>query len=125
MRRNAYRLMLRVKGSERSAEWAGRSVWYDRHVGIVEVAGSNPASSTILMFWFSPCKRPIACFKAFSQIFDAFKPISYAKFANSGFNSIAVLTWVIILLTSTFHTCPLYGWDFIGIAARPYRKRRA
>ncbi len=24
---------------------AGRSVWYDRHVGIVEVAGSNPAQS--------------------------------------------------------------------------------
>jgi hypothetical protein len=28
---------------------AGRSVWYDRHVGIVEVAGSNPASSTTQM----------------------------------------------------------------------------
>lgn len=27
---------------------AGRSVWYDRHVGIVEVPGSNPGSSTIL-----------------------------------------------------------------------------
>ena len=26
---------------------AGRSVWHDRHVGIVEVAGSNPAPSTI------------------------------------------------------------------------------
>jgi integrase len=26
--------------------WASRSVWHDRHVGIVEVAGSNPASST-------------------------------------------------------------------------------
>jgi hypothetical protein len=25
---------------------AGRSVWYDRHVGIVEAAGSNPAQST-------------------------------------------------------------------------------
>ncbi len=25
---------------------AGRSAWYDRHVGIVEVAGSNPAPST-------------------------------------------------------------------------------
>lgn len=24
---------------------AGRSVWYDRHVGIVEAAGSNPAQS--------------------------------------------------------------------------------
>ncbi len=27
-------------------KWASRSAWYDRHVGIVEVAGSNPASST-------------------------------------------------------------------------------
>ena len=26
--------------------WAGRSVWHDRHVGIVEAAGSNPAPST-------------------------------------------------------------------------------
>ena len=26
--------------------WAGRSVWYDRYVGIVEAAGSNPAQST-------------------------------------------------------------------------------
>jgi hypothetical protein len=25
---------------------AGRSVWHDRHVGIVEAAGSNPAPST-------------------------------------------------------------------------------
>jgi hypothetical protein len=28
---------------------AGRSVWYDRHVGIVEAAGSNPAQSTIAL----------------------------------------------------------------------------
>ncbi len=41
---NAYRLMLRVKF--RSNVWAGRSAWYDRHVGIVEAAGSNPAPST-------------------------------------------------------------------------------
>ena len=27
--------------------WAGRSVWYDRSVGIAEAAGSNPAPSTI------------------------------------------------------------------------------
>jgi hypothetical protein len=27
--------------------WAGRSAWYDRHVGIVEVPGSNPGPSTI------------------------------------------------------------------------------
>ena len=27
--------------------WAGRSAWYDRNVGIVEVAGSNPAPSTV------------------------------------------------------------------------------
>jgi hypothetical protein len=26
--------------------WAGRSAWNDRHVGIVEAAGSNPAPST-------------------------------------------------------------------------------
>ena len=26
---------------------AGRSVWYDRHVGIVEAVGSNPARSII------------------------------------------------------------------------------
>ena len=26
--------------------WAGRSVWYDRSVGIAEAAGSNPAPST-------------------------------------------------------------------------------
>ena len=31
----------------KETSWAGRSVWYDRHVGIVEVAGSNPAPSTI------------------------------------------------------------------------------
>ncbi len=30
--------------------WASRSVWHDRHVGIVEVAGSNPASSTKHLF---------------------------------------------------------------------------
>ena len=29
---------------------AGRSVWYDRHVGIVEAAGSNPAQSTSTSF---------------------------------------------------------------------------
>jgi hypothetical protein len=29
-----------------SARWAGRSVWYDRSVGIAEAAGSNPAPST-------------------------------------------------------------------------------
>jgi hypothetical protein len=45
--KNAYRLKLRVKGSEATLLWAGRSVWHDRHVGIVEVAGSNPAPSTI------------------------------------------------------------------------------
>ena len=27
-------------------DWAGRSAWNDRHVGIVEAAGSNPAPST-------------------------------------------------------------------------------
>ena len=30
--------------------WAGRSVWYDRSVGIAEAAGSNPAPSTLLIF---------------------------------------------------------------------------
>ena len=29
-------------------DWAGRSAWNDRHVGIVEAAGSNPAPSTQL-----------------------------------------------------------------------------
>ena len=71
--------------------WASRSVWHDRHVGIVEVPGSNPGSSTNDFSTFKPCKRLIANFMAFSHILDAFKPISYAKFANSGFNSIVVL----------------------------------
>ncbi len=44
----------------------------------------------------------IACFKAFSHIYDAFNPISYAKFANSGFNSIVVLTCVNILRPPRF-----------------------
>ena len=30
--------------------WAGRSVWHDRHVGIVEVPGSNPGPSTNFRF---------------------------------------------------------------------------
>jgi hypothetical protein len=30
----------------KETSWAGRSVWYDRHVGIVEVLGSNPGPST-------------------------------------------------------------------------------
>ncbi len=43
---NAYRISLVVKVSDTRCEWADRSVWHDRHVGIVEVAGSNPAPST-------------------------------------------------------------------------------
>jgi hypothetical protein len=35
-----------IHSSFKSQCWAGRSVWYDRNVGIVEVAGSNPAPST-------------------------------------------------------------------------------
>jgi hypothetical protein len=31
---------------QRETTWAGRSAWHDRHVGIVEVPGSNPGPST-------------------------------------------------------------------------------
>jgi hypothetical protein len=34
--------------------WASRSAWYDRHVGIVEAAGSNPASSTKVSLLLNP-----------------------------------------------------------------------
>ena len=34
----------------KETSWAGRSAWYDRHVGIVEVPGSNPGPSTRALF---------------------------------------------------------------------------
>ena len=37
-----------TRGSFPKETRAGRSAWYDRHVGIVEVPGSNPGPSTQL-----------------------------------------------------------------------------
>jgi hypothetical protein len=37
-----------TRGSFPKETRAGRSAWYDRHVGIVEVPGSNPGPSTIM-----------------------------------------------------------------------------
>ena len=44
--RNPYRLLFAVS-LQQDCLWAGRSAWYDRHVGIVEAPGSNPGPSTI------------------------------------------------------------------------------
>ena len=44
---------------------AGRSVWYDRHVGIVEVAGSNPAQS------IPKCLDGCCCASTVMQIYEA------------------------------------------------------
>ena len=46
-------------------EGAGRSVWYDRHVGIVEVAGSNPAQS------IAKCLDGCCCASTVMQIYEA------------------------------------------------------
>ena len=43
-------LSLTVGSLQRETSWAGRSAWYDRHVGIVEVPGSNPGPSTRTFF---------------------------------------------------------------------------
>ena len=43
-------LSLTVGSLQRENSWAGRSAWYDRHVGIVEVPGSNPGPSTRTFF---------------------------------------------------------------------------
>ena len=40
--------LLTEGSSQEETSWAGRSAWYDRHVGIVEVPGSNPGPSTIM-----------------------------------------------------------------------------
>jgi hypothetical protein len=96
---------------------AGRSVWYDRHVGIVEVAGSNPASSTIKLLTL-PWSRLIAILWAFSQIFCTFNPISVAKFVNSGLNSTVELTSVTIFADlHEAHVIPLSGYTLIGMVA--------
>ena len=39
-------ISLLSRGSFPKGSRAGRSAWYDRHVGIVEVPGSNPGPST-------------------------------------------------------------------------------
>ena len=44
---------------------AGRSVWYDRHVGIVEVAGSNPAQS------IPKCLDGCCCASTVTRIYEA------------------------------------------------------
>ena len=45
------RLKLSYRGFfSKETSWAGRSAWYDRHVGIVEVPGSNPGPSTRTFF---------------------------------------------------------------------------
>ena len=38
--------LLTEGSSQEETSWAGRSAWHDRHVGIVEVPGSNPGPST-------------------------------------------------------------------------------
>jgi hypothetical protein len=40
--------------NENTPKRAGRSAWYDRHVGIVEAAGPNPAPSTTLASQVEP-----------------------------------------------------------------------
>ncbi len=48
----------------KETSWAGRSAWHDRHVGIVEVPGSNPGPSTetSLSKKFHQEIEPVHCF---------------------------------------------------------------
>ncbi len=50
--------------------WAGRSVWHDRHVGIVEVPGSNPGPSTT--------KKRVKALSEFIDFFIYFFRVSYS-----------------------------------------------
>ena len=55
--------------------WAGRSVWNDRDVGIVEVAGSNPAPSTITSFL-----RPLGQFTCLLLGYNGFnRSVAFCK----------------------------------------------
>jgi hypothetical protein len=90
---------------------AGRSVRYDRRVRNAEAAGSNPARSTKLKLTpncggasvvsgFVFCNRLIANFRAFSQVFEMFKPISRAKFVVFISKYIVVYVFAVIAVNS-------------------------
>ncbi len=46
---------------------AGRSAWNDRHVGIVEAAGSNPVPSTTTLLLLLPKRDPVLSARAFGS----------------------------------------------------------